>query len=77
MAAVVIQKLSELGMDCWNPARQIGECHECSRVDICKLDEAKHGRLVIANKKLAKGLYVYNKLKQERKMKELLLNKGS
>ena len=43
--------MKDLGTDCWSAIR--GRCQGCKRVSVCKLPEAKKGRLVLAEGKVA------------------------
>ena len=40
---IAIVNSSELGA-CWLPKRFVGDCHECERVEKCKLPEARKAR---------------------------------
>lgn len=67
---VATVKLSDLGTACWSAQRFTGECSECKRVENCKLDEAKAGRIeklsrMIADKK-AELLALDKRLQKER-----------
>jgi len=38
---------------CWDPARYLGGCAGCKRVDRCKLDEGHNGRVENQKTKIA------------------------
>jgi len=42
---VAIKNISEIGTDCLSAYRAVGDCHECKRVEKCKLPEARAGRI--------------------------------
>jgi len=45
----------DLTKECWLPNRHFGECHKCNRVAICKLPEAKKGRITLAKERIQKA----------------------
>lgn len=60
-----IVSFSRMGTACWLPIRFMQRCHECDRVERCKLPEAVLGRLRLAEDKLVELEALARKQKEE------------
>ena len=65
MIKFAVIKSSDLGMACWSAVRFTGRCHECRRVEFCKLIEAVEGREKFLKQKLKKARAVVRKIKND------------
>lgn len=52
MAKFAAINSSDLGSECWAPKRHFGDCHECHKVQTCRLPEGAKGRMDLELKRL-------------------------
>ena len=67
---IAVVKLSDISTACLSAKRFVGECATCNRVKICRLDEAKEGRIEMLSRKIsakqAELLKLNKRLQKER-----------
>lgn len=50
---VRVVSAGQIGTECWLPARVLGMCWSCDRVQKCKLPEAERGRVALKREEVA------------------------
>jgi hypothetical protein len=56
--------LSELGTACISALKALEQCHKCNSVAICKLPEAKPGRIKLAEIRVEKAKEILKKARK-------------